>query len=96
MKLLFLSYAGATPDRVAARLDTVGVPGHTRFAHAHGHGLTGPREGTRAWPGEITVFTAVVPDTLAPQALEALRREAAQLPEGERLHVAALPVEEFF
>lgn len=96
MRLLFLSYAGADPDRIAARLDAEGVAGHTRFAHATGHGLTGPREGTRAWPGEITVFTAVVPLTLAPRVLTALQAEAHALPPGERLHVAALPVEHFF
>ena len=96
MRLLFLSYAGATPDRIATRLDAEGVPGHTRIDHAHGHGLTGPREGNRAWPGEVTVFTAVVPTAMVTPVTDALRREAADLPDGERLHVAVLPVEMFF
>ena len=96
MKLFFLSYAGADPDRIAARLDAVGVAGHTRFAPALGHGLTGPREGTRAWPGLVTVFTTVVPDDLASRLAAALKAEATELPSGERLHVAVLPVEEFF
>lgn len=96
MRLFFLSYAGADPDRIAARLDAEGVSGYTRFAHASGHGLTGPREGTRAWPGEVTVFTVVVPATAAPRLLDALRAESMALPPGERLHVAALPVEHFF
>lgn len=96
MRLLFLSYAGADPARIAMRLDAEGVPGHTRIDHAHGHGLTGPREGNRAWPGEVTVFVAVVPAAAVRRVTDALRREAEGLPEGERLHVAVLPVEEFF
>lgn len=95
MKLFLLSYAGADPDRIAARLDAEGVTGHTRLAPAHGHGLTGPREGTRAWPGEVTVFTTVVRAELAPRLVEALKAESDALPPGERLHVAALPVETF-
>lgn len=96
MRLFFLSYAGADPGRIGARLDAEGVTGHTRFPPAHGHGLTGPREGTRAWPGEVTVFTTVVTDDLAPPLAAALREESRTLPPGERLHVAVLPVEEFF
>ena len=96
MKLFFLSYAGGAPDRISARLDEAGVAGHTRFPPAHGHGLTGPREGTRVWPGLVTVLTTVVPDDLAPTLTELLRTESHALPAGERLHVAVLPVEEFF
>lgn len=96
MKLFFLSYAGGDPDRIARRLDASGVAGHTRLAPAHGHGLTGPREGTRVWPGEVTVFTTVVPDTATPTLVDLLRAEAAALPAGERLHVAVLPVDGFF
>ena len=96
MKLFFLSYAGADPDRIAARLDATGVPGHTRLAPALGHGLTGPREGTRAWPGLVTVFTTVVSDDLASRLTGILKAESEALPPGERLHVAVLPVEGFF
>ena len=96
MRLLFLSYAGADAARIGAKLDAEGVPGHTRIDHAHGHGLTGPREGSRAWPGEVTVFVAVVPTAMVLPVTDALRREAAGLPDGERLHVAVMPVEIFF
>ena len=96
MRLFFLSYAGADPGRIAARLDAEGVAGHTRLAPAHGHGLTGPREGTRAWPGEVTVFTTVVTDAQALPLAAALQAESRTLPPGERLHVAVMPVEEFF
>ena len=96
MTLVFLTYAGAEPGRISARLEAEGVRGHTRIDHAHGHGLTGPREGTRAWPGEVTVFVAVVPTATVEGVMDALRREAGGLPEGERLHLAALPVEHFF
>ena len=55
MKMLVLTYSGADPDRVSALLDAAGVPGHTCLGGARGHGLTGPRAGTRAWPGDVTV-----------------------------------------
>lgn len=94
MKMLVLTYSGAQPERVTALLDGAGVPGHTCLEGARGHGLTGPREGTRAWPGSVTVCFAVVDDVLASTAVAACR--AAEFPAGERLHVAVLPVESFF
>ena len=94
MKMLVLTYSGADPDRVSALLDAAGVPGHTRLEGGRGHGLTGPRAGTRAWPGEVTVCFAVVDDALAGTAARHCR--TAQLPPGERLHVAVLPVDSFF
>ena len=94
MKMLVLTYSGAEPDRVSALLDGAGVPGHTCFERGHGHGLTGPRAGTRAWPGEVTVCFSVVDDAVAEAAATCCR--AAELPPGERLHVAVLPVDSFF
>jgi hypothetical protein len=94
VKMLVLTYSGADPHRVTALLDEAGVPGHTCLEGARGHGLTGPRAGTRAWPGDVTVCFSVVDDSLAGFALT--RCQAAQLPPGERLHVAVLPVDSFF
>jgi hypothetical protein len=94
VKMLVLTYSGADPDRVTTLLDEAGVPGHTCLQGARGHGLTGPRAGTRAWPGDVTVCFSVVDDALA--GVAATRCQAAQLPPGERLHVAVLPVDSFF
>ena len=94
MKMLVLTYSGADPNRVSALLDEAGVPGHTCLEGARGHGLTGPRAGTRAWPGDVTVCFSVVDDVLAGVAVTRCR--AAHLPSGERLHVAVLPVDSFF
>jgi hypothetical protein len=94
MKMLVLTYSGAEPGRVATLLDEAGVPGHTCFAEGVGHGLTGPRAGTRAWPGKVMMCFSVVEDALA--GVAATRCRAAQLPPGERLHVAVLPVDSFF
>ena len=94
MKMLVLTYSGADPGRVTALLDEAGVPGHTCLGDGLGHGLTGPRAGTRAWPGKVTVCFSVVDDAVAGAA--AARCRAAQLPPGERLHVAVLPVDSFF
>lgn len=93
MKMLVLTYSGADPDRVSALLDEAGVPGHTCLDGARGHGLTGPRAGTRAWPGDVTVCFSVVDDVVAEVAVTRCR--AADLPPGERLHMAVLPVDSF-
>jgi hypothetical protein len=92
--MLVLTYSGADPARVTKLLDEAGVPGHTCFEGGHGHGLTGPRAGTRAWPGKVTMCFSVVEDALA--GVAATRCRAAELPPGERLHVAVLPVDSFF
>ena len=94
MKMLVMTYSGAEPARLSALLDGAGVPGHTCFEGGRGHGLSGPREGTRAWPGDVTVCFAVVEDGLAGEAAACCR--ALELPPGERLHVAVLPVDSFF
>jgi len=94
VKMLVLTYSGADPGRVTKVLDEAGVSGHTCFEGGHGHGLTGPRAGTRAWPGKVTMCFSVVDDALAVST--AARCRAAQLPPGERLHVAVLPVDSFF
>jgi len=94
VKMLVLTYSGADPGRVSALLDEAGVPGHTCLEGGRGHGLTSPRVGTRVWPGEVTVCFTVVDDALA--GVAATRCRAAQLPPGERLHVAVLPVDSFF
>jgi hypothetical protein len=94
MKMLVLTYSGADPARISALLDEAGVPGHTRLDGGHGHGLSGPRAGTRAWPGDVTVCFSVVDDALA--GTVSARCRAAALPAGERLHVAVLPVDSFF
>jgi hypothetical protein len=94
MKMLMLTYSGADPVRVSSLLDEAGVPGHTRLDGGHGHGLSGPRAGTRAWPGEVTVFFSVVDDALA--GTVSVRGRAVELPAGERLHIAVLPVDTFF
>ncbi len=93
MKMLVLTYSGAAPERIPELLGSAGVTGHTCLDGGRGHGLTGPREGTRAWPGSVTVCFAVVENELAASVATACR--AAEFPPGERLHVAVLPVESF-
>lgn len=95
MKMLMVVYSGSSPHRVSALLDRHDA-GHTEFHNVHGAGRTGPREGSRAWPGESTLFVSVVPDTLSVDLTTDLRQAVAQLPSGERLHVAVLPTESFF
>lgn len=93
MKLLLLIYAGSTPERVSTLLDRHRVEGYTELPGALGAGHSGRRMGTRAWPGGNTVFFTLVPPEEERIVVNAVLEESRQLPEGERLHVAVLPVE---
>lgn len=93
MRMLLVIYAGDTPSRVTEVLDRFQVEGYTELPGARGSGQTGPRLGTRAWPGGSTVFFTMVPRAEATPVVEAFAEEARRLPDGERLHVAVLPVE---
>lgn len=95
MKMLMLVYSGATPHAISSVLDAHHA-GYTEFGGVHGAGATGRREGTRAWPGESTMFVSVVPSAQTDAMLPELKAVAAGLPAGERLHVAVLPTESFF
>jgi hypothetical protein len=96
MKLLMMLYTGSTPQRVAEVLDAHEAHGFTEIDRVHGRGTTGRVEGTRAWPGESSVFFTIVPDERAANLEAALRALANGATPGERLHVAVLPVEHFF
>lgn len=95
MKLLLLIYNGSTPDRVSALHETHGASGYTQLTHAHGVGTTGRTEGTRAWPGDATVFFTVAPDERAVALRAAVRGYRTTSRTGERLHVATMPLEDF-
>ena len=96
MKMLMLVYSGASPQRISSLLDAHHAGGYTEFRNAHGAGSTGKRDGSRAWPGESTLFVSVLPSTQSDALVDALRAETTRLPAGERLHVAVLPTETFF
>ena len=96
MKMLMLVYSGPTPQRISSLLDRHHAGGYTEFRNAHGAGSTGRREGSRAWPGESTLWVSVLPEAQSAELVGTLRAETAQLGPGERLHVAVLPTETFF
>lgn len=96
MKMLMLIYSGNDPHRISSLLDGHHAGGYTEFRDAHGSGTTGRRDGSRAWPGESTLFVSVVPDETADELVAILRDDAGRLPPGERLHVAVLPTDTFF
>lgn len=93
MKLLLLIYSGSTPERVTDLLDRLPVEGYTEIDRAHGAGRSGRRLGTRAWPGESTVLFTLVREADVATISEAVGAEAKALPDGERLHLAVMPVE---
>jgi hypothetical protein len=94
--MLIVVYSGSTPHRIASLLDRHHAGGYTEFGNARGVGSTGRREGSRAWPGESTLFFSVVPEAQSAELVDTLRAETARLSAGERLHVAVLPTETFF
>jgi hypothetical protein len=96
MKLLLIIYSGSTSRLVPDLLEAHRAGGYTRLTPAHGAGETGRREGTRAWPGGADVYFTIVAAERVEGLTNALRYEADQLSEGERLHVAVLPTETFF
>lgn len=96
MKMLMLIYSGESPQRISALLDDHSTGGYTEFRNLHGTGVTGRREGSRAWPGNSTLLVSVVPNDTAADLVTALRDETRRLSPGERLHVAVLPTDTFF
>lgn len=96
MKLLMLFYQGSATHRLTTLLESHQAPGYTAIPDAHGKGVTGRAEGTRAWPGQSTVVFTIVPDDRVQALEDALRGLAAEAQPGERLHVAVVPVEHFF
>lgn len=96
MKLVMMLYTGSSRQRVADVLDAHEARGFTEIDGVHGRGTTGRVEGTRAWPGESSVFFTIVPDERVAALEGALRALASGAASGERLHVAVLPVEHFF
>ena len=95
MRMLWIVYAGPDASRVESALKRLGAPGWTRLDHAHGAGTHGRIEGTRAWPGEETVFISIVPADRADGVADGLAEEAGRVAPAGRLHVAVLPVERF-
>jgi hypothetical protein len=96
MRMLVVIYGGPRPDLVPDLLNREGAIGWTQLSNAHGAGRSGRHEGTRAWPGESQVFFTVAEDAAIHALSGVLRDLAGSARPGERLHVAELPVEQFF
>jgi hypothetical protein len=95
MKLLLLIYSGPTPQRISALLEAHDAPGYTELPNARGAGSTGRMEGSRAWPGTATVFLSVVPAPRVEELRAAMLDYRRTAVEGEHLHVAVMPTEEY-
>jgi hypothetical protein len=95
MKLVLVIYSGSNDRLVSDLFDQHHAGGWTEFRGGHGAGQSGRREGTRAWPGDSSVFFSVVPTDRVDALTESLRKHVEALDAGERLHVAVLPTETF-
>jgi hypothetical protein len=89
-------YSGPTPQRISALLEAHEAPGYTAFENGRGAGPSGRLAGTRAWPGSATVFLSVVPAERVAPLRAALVEYRGQAVEGEHLHVATVPMEDYF
>ncbi|MGD8276890.1 MAG: hypothetical protein PVH00_02640 [Gemmatimonadota bacterium] len=96
MKLLLIIYSGSDRQLVPGLLDRYQAGGFSELPQVHGAGTTGRREGSRAWPGDASIYFSVVPAERADALTAAMKDAANNLPEGERLHAAILPTEDFF
>lgn len=96
MKMVLVIHSGTDSRLVPDLFDRHQAGGYTEFRGVHGAGGTGRREGTRAWPGDASLFFSVVPAERVDELLAALRASAARLPAGDRLHAAVIPTETFF
>jgi hypothetical protein len=96
MKMLMIVYSGSHPQRITSLLDQHHADGYTEFTNTHGVGRSGRREGSRAWPGESTLWVSIVPASRADELVQSLHAESSRLAAGERVHVATLPTESFF
>ena len=95
MKTLLIVYSGPDAHLVEHLLDEHQAGGYTAVGPAHGAGQTGRREGTRAWPGESTLFMSVVPTERVEALTAALVAARASLAPSDRLHVVVLPTDTF-
>ncbi len=92
MKMVLLIVDGNRREELEVALEEAGGAGYTEIPHAAGLGASGPRLGSRAFPGtSAVIFTFVAEEALAP-----LRRRLEELCAacGERLHMVAWDVEE--
>jgi hypothetical protein len=80
---------------VPAVFDRHHAGGYTEFDHARGAGSSGKREGTRAWPGDASIYFSIVPSEHVTAMAEEFQAARAGLTTGERLHVAVLPTDTF-
>jgi hypothetical protein len=94
--MMIVVYSGSNPQSISSLLDAHHAGGYTEFRNAHGAGATGKRKGSRAWPGESTLFFSVVPADRSDDLVATLRNAGNELPPGERLHVAVVAAEKFF
>ena len=96
MKLLLVIYSGSQSELVPDLFDKHHAGGYTQLGPGHGAGVTGKRAGSRAWPGDASVFFSIVPSERVNGLMNALRLRTTELAPGERLHAAVLPTETFF
>lgn len=95
MKAIFIAYNQAYNEEIAQLLETFGQRGYTKWENVGGRGTeTGePHLGNHAWPTQNHAILTAVPDALAPQIMDALRRTDVDNPLlGLRAYV--LPIED--
>jgi hypothetical protein len=73
-----------------------GVHAYSEMRDVIGEGTTGPRMGTRVWPGASALIFTVIPEDKKDELAAALREKSKGFYPSEGLRIFVLPVEEMF
>ena len=92
MRMLMTIVDESKKEEFEVFLNRSGVTGYTELSPAAGMGTSGPRQGSRAFPGTSAIVFTVLSD----EALAMLMRGVDEFCEtcGEKLRMVSWPVEE--
>ena len=93
MKMLMVVGPEGREEELRSLLAEHAVHAYSELREVLGEGATGPRRGTRIWPGRSVLLFAVMPEGRVPALASALKQWAAQLPPGEGVRAFSLPAE---
>jgi uncharacterized protein YaaQ len=92
MKMLMIIVDESKKEELEVFLDRSGVHGYTELSHAAGMGTSGPRLGSRAYPGTSAVVFSVLEEAAVERLVAGIDEFCATC--GEKLRVIAWEAEQ--